>query len=313
MLWPHSHAIANHFPIGHPSFHYSSSSTLNSGVLSGCAPEKSATSSLRPTTGLKTPLRSELRWLTSSDTTCSKSLFTDPAITTRAFPMLWPHSYAIANHFPIGHPSFHYSSSSTLNSGVLSGCAPEKTLSKDFKEVQTTSRKSRRLPGSPDDFQEVQTTSRKSRRLPESPDDFQEVQTTSRKSRRLKWKSSGRLPGSRLVHSHVDAFNFTDNKCCDRFDTPKEMANSHFGIVTDGRYAPATPIWRGRLHVVQGSKENRNAVAYDHWSIAVKDGKALDEWRKEVPIPRGGPQRFLYLLQSHLLCFEPYALLQSHR
>uniref|UniRef100_A0A0D3AVJ1 Uncharacterized protein n=1 Tax=Brassica oleracea var. oleracea TaxID=109376 RepID=A0A0D3AVJ1_BRAOL len=40
MLWPHSHAIANHFPIGHPSFHYSSSSTLNSSVLSGCAPEK---------------------------------------------------------------------------------------------------------------------------------------------------------------------------------------------------------------------------------------------------------------------------------
>ncbi|WZY88549.1 hypothetical protein YC2023_045284 [Brassica napus] len=40
MLWPHSHAIANHFPIGHPSFHYFSSSTLNSGVLSGCAPEK---------------------------------------------------------------------------------------------------------------------------------------------------------------------------------------------------------------------------------------------------------------------------------
>jgi len=47
---------------------------------------------------------------------------------------------------------------------------------------QKTSRKSRRLPGSPDDFQEVQTTSRKSRRLPGSADDFQ---TTSRKSRRL--------------------------------------------------------------------------------------------------------------------------------
>ncbi|CAN7056713.1 unnamed protein product [Brassica oleracea var. botrytis] len=41
--------------------------------------------------------------------------------------MLWPHSHAIANHFPIGHPSLHYSSSSTLNSGVLSGYAPEKT------------------------------------------------------------------------------------------------------------------------------------------------------------------------------------------
>ncbi|CAG7885750.1 unnamed protein product, partial [Brassica rapa] len=48
VLWPHSHAITNHFPIGHPSFHYSRSSTLNSGVLSGCVPEKNATSSLRP-------------------------------------------------------------------------------------------------------------------------------------------------------------------------------------------------------------------------------------------------------------------------
>ncbi|WZZ25218.1 hypothetical protein YC2023_008619 [Brassica napus] len=40
MFWPHSHAIANHFSIVHPSFHYSSSSMLNSGVLSECAPEK---------------------------------------------------------------------------------------------------------------------------------------------------------------------------------------------------------------------------------------------------------------------------------
>ncbi|WZY72353.1 hypothetical protein YC2023_004593 [Brassica napus] len=128
MLWLHSHAIANHFPIGHPSFHYSRSSTLNSGVLSGCVPKKNTTSLLRPTTGLKTPLWSELRWLVSFDTTCSKSLFTDPTITTRPFPMLWLHSHAIANHFPIGHPFFHYSSSSTLNSRVLSGCVPEKEM-----------------------------------------------------------------------------------------------------------------------------------------------------------------------------------------
>ncbi|CAN6815338.1 unnamed protein product [Brassica oleracea var. botrytis] len=40
MLWPHLHAIANHFPIDHPSFHYSNSSTLNSRDLLGCAPEK---------------------------------------------------------------------------------------------------------------------------------------------------------------------------------------------------------------------------------------------------------------------------------
>lgn len=143
------------------------------------------------------------------------------------------------------------------------------------------------------------------------------------------------------VHSHVDVFNFTDNKWCDRFDTPKEMANSHLGIVTDGRYvyvvsgqfgpqcrgptslsfvldsstktwlqfpslpapryAPATQIWRGRLHVMGGSKENRNAVAYDHWSIAVKDGKALDHWREEVPIPRGGPHRACVVANDKLL------------
>ncbi|EOA25963.1 hypothetical protein CARUB_v10019352mg [Capsella rubella] len=143
------------------------------------------------------------------------------------------------------------------------------------------------------------------------------------------------------VHSHVDVFNFTDNTWCDKFDTPKEMANSHLGIVTDGRYvyvisgqygpqcrgptsrsfvldsvtktwlefpslpapryAPATQIWRGRLHVIGGSKENRNAVAFDNWSIAVKDGKALDEWREEVPIPRGGPHRACVVANDKLL------------
>ncbi|WZZ29159.1 hypothetical protein YC2023_012560 [Brassica napus] len=46
------------------------------------------------------------------------------------------------------------------------------TSSEDFHEVQTTSWKSRRLPGSPDDFLEVQTT---------LSEDFQEAQTTSRR------------------------------------------------------------------------------------------------------------------------------------
>lgn len=62
------------------------------------------------------------------------------------------------------------------------------------------------------------------------------------------------------------------------------------------RYAPATQLWRGRLHVMGGSKENRHTPSVDHWSIAVKDGKALEkEWRKEAPIPRGGPHRFVCL------------------
>ncbi|CAN1321746.1 Kelch repeat-containing protein At3g27220 [Linum perenne] len=60
------------------------------------------------------------------------------------------------------------------------------------------------------------------------------------------------------------------------------------------RYAPATQLWRGRLHVMGGSKENRHTPGLEHWSIAVKDGKALEkEWRIEVPIPRGGPHRWV--------------------
>lgn len=38
------------------------------------------------------------------------------------------------------------------------------------------------------------------------------------------------------VHSHVDIYNFTDNSWGGRFDMPKDMAHSHLGMVTDGRY-----------------------------------------------------------------------------
>lgn len=87
----------------------------------------------------------------------------------------------------------------------------------------------------------------------------------------------------------------------------KQLQLSSFFLL-DIRYAPATQIWRGRLHVMGGSKENRNAVAYDHWSIAVKDGKALDHWREEVPIPRGGPHRFFFFYNS---CSSFYLLFWS--
>ncbi|XP_066330688.1 kelch repeat-containing protein At3g27220-like isoform X3 [Miscanthus floridulus] len=134
------------------------------------------------------------------------------------------------------------------------------------------------------------------------------------------------------VHSHVDVYNFTSNTWAERFDMPKEMAHSHLGMASDGRYiyavsgqygpqcrasinrnfvfdtetrewhelpplpfpryAPATQLWRGRLHVMGGGKEDRHEPGLEHWSLAVKDGKALEnEWQAEVPIPRGGPHR----------------------
>ncbi|CAN6276102.1 unnamed protein product [Urochloa humidicola] len=144
------------------------------------------------------------------------------------------------------------------------------------------------------------------------------------------------------VHSHVDIYNFSDNTWGGRFDMPKDMAHSHLGMVTDGRfiyvvtgqygpqcrgptarnfvldtetkewhdlpslpaprYAPATQLWRGRLHVMGGSKEDRHEPGLEHWSLAVKDGKALEkEWRSEIPIPRGGPHRACVVANDKLL------------
>lgn len=144
------------------------------------------------------------------------------------------------------------------------------------------------------------------------------------------------------VHTHVDIYSFANNTWHGRFDMPKEMAHSHLGMVTDGRYiyvvtgqfgpqcrgptarnfvldtetkewqdlpplpvpryAPATQLWRGRLHVMGGSKEDRYEPALDHWSLAVKNGKALDkEWKSEIPIPRGGPHRACVVVNDQLL------------
>ncbi|CAA7394757.1 unnamed protein product [Spirodela intermedia] len=144
------------------------------------------------------------------------------------------------------------------------------------------------------------------------------------------------------VHSHVDVYNFSANSWGGRFDMPKDMAHSHIGVASDGRYiyvvsgqygpqcrapisrsfvldtetkewhslpplpvpryAPATQLWRGRLHVMGGSKEDRHEPATEHWSLGVKDGKALEsEWRSEMPIPRGGPHRACIVANDRLL------------
>jgi hypothetical protein len=58
------------------------------------------------------------------------------------------------------------------------------------------------------------------------------------------------------------------------------------------RYSLTAQLWRGRLHVLSGSKPDRNTPACEHWSLAVDRGRALeDRWQEEVPIPRGGPHR----------------------
>lgn len=122
---------------------------------------------------------------------------------------------------------------------------------------------------------------------------------------------------------------------------PQDMAHSHLGMATDGRfvyvvtgqygpqcrgptsknfvldtntktwsdlpqlpfprYAPATQLWRGRLHVMGGSKEDRWEPGLEHWSLAVSEGKALEaDWRPEIPIPRGGPHRSCVVVEDRL-------------
>ena len=71
------------------------------------------------------------------------------------------------------------------------------------------------------------------------------------------------------------------------------------------RYAPAVQLWRGRLHVVGGAKEDRYSSAQNHWSLAVKDGKAIEnKWRVEKPIPRGGMHRPSAILNDCLYVFS---------
>jgi hypothetical protein len=70
------------------------------------------------------------------------------------------------------------------------------------------------------------------------------------------------------------------------------------------RYSPTVKLWHGRLHVISGAEPDRWTSAFDHWSIAVAQGKALEsEWRQEVSIPKGGPHRTSALLDDKLYVF----------
>jgi hypothetical protein len=70
------------------------------------------------------------------------------------------------------------------------------------------------------------------------------------------------------------------------------------------RYAPTAQLWNGRLHVVCGSREDRCTPSTDHWSLAVRNGRADDrEWRVEPSIPVGGPHRASAVVDGRLFVF----------
>ena len=52
------------------------------------------------------------------------------------------------------------------------------------------------------------------------------------------------------LHSHVYINNFTDDSWGGRFDMPKEMAHSHLGMATDGRYIYV--VTNSMAHSVEG-------------------------------------------------------------
>jgi hypothetical protein len=52
-----------------------------------------------------------------------------------------------------------------------------------------------------------------------------------------------------------------------------------------------------------GGKEDRHEPGLEHWSLAVKDGKALEnQWQSEIPIPRGGPHRYVRVYFVSFAC-----------
>lgn len=70
------------------------------------------------------------------------------------------------------------------------------------------------------------------------------------------------------------------------------------------RYAPTMQLWRGRLHVVGGSREDRRTPCARHFSLAVEAGRATESvWREEVPIPLAATHRGSALVDDTLYVF----------
>jgi N-acetylneuraminic acid mutarotase len=66
------------------------------------------------------------------------------------------------------------------------------------------------------------------------------------------------------------------------------------------RYAPTMQFFDGRLHLIGGAESDRYTPVKDHLSLGVSGGRALDEWRVETPIPRGGMHRCSAVVNDRL-------------
>ena len=87
------------------------------------------------------------------------------------------------------------------------------------------------------------------------------------------------------------------------YDSLKNKWES-FPSLPEPRYAATMKLWQGRLHLMGGSLPDRYTPSTDHWSIAVRDGKALEkEWRKETPIPRGATHLSSAIINNELYVF----------
>lgn len=82
------------------------------------------------------------------------------------------------------------------------------------------------------------------------------------------------------VHSHVDIYNFTDGTWGGKFVMPKEMAHSHLGMVTDGRY----------IYIVNGQYGPQCRGPTAHTFVLDTQTK---QWQSLPPLPA---PRYVYML-----------------
>jgi N-acetylneuraminic acid mutarotase len=70
------------------------------------------------------------------------------------------------------------------------------------------------------------------------------------------------------------------------------------------RYAGTMQLLGNRLHFVGGALPDRYTASNDHWSLAVKEGRALESyWREEPPIPLAAMHRGSAVIGNRLYTF----------